>query len=75
MTNPDDIVAAEPPEPVSVREPFWQVPSRTWISAQVVLLGGILANAIGTGFGETEWKALALWALQAVIAYLVPDKS
>jgi outer membrane lipoprotein SlyB len=78
MTNPDDIAARVTdlePEPVNVREPFWQVPSRTWIASQVTILGGIAANAIGTGWGETETKAILLWAVAAVVSYLVPDKA
>lgn len=49
------------------------VPTRKWIAAQVVALGGLAVSAIESGWDDTEWKLLIGIAVQAATTYLLAN--
>lgn len=74
MTN--DPIVAEVPEEDDVPQnntTTW-TPTRTWIAQQVVIFGGIAANAVTTGWSNLETKGVILAVVAAIVSYLVPDK-
>lgn len=75
MADGNDVVAGVQvtnPQPKFTKR--WTVPTNTWLAAQLTTLGGIVVNAIGTGWSATESKAIVLWAIAGAVAYLVPDQ-
>lgn len=49
------------------------MPTRKWIAAQVVALGGLAVSAIESGWDDTEWKLLVGIAVQAASTYLLAN--
>ena len=50
-------------------------PSRKWIAAQVVGIGGIATSAIESGWDATESKLCVALAVQAAVTYLLPNEN
>jgi hypothetical protein len=71
MADGNDVVAAQPQKYTQ----RWTWPTNTWLAAQLTTLGGIVVNAIDTGWSHTESKAIVLWAIAGIVAYLVPDRT
>lgn len=49
------------------------IPTRKWLAAQAVALGGIATSAIDSGWDATEWKLLIGVAVQALVTYVLPN--
>ena len=49
------------------------IPTRKWIAAQVIGLGGIATSAIESGWDATESKLCVALAVQAAVTYLLPN--
>lgn len=51
------------------------IPTRKWIAAQVIGLGGIATSWIESGWDATESKLCVALAVQAGVTYLLPNDS
>lgn len=49
------------------------IPTRKWMAAQAVALGGLAVSAIESGWDDTEWKLLIGIVVQATTTYLLSN--
>lgn len=58
-----------------IMQSWWQKnkPSRKWVTAMAVGLGGVATSAIDSGWDATESKLLVGLAVQAVLTWGVPN--
>jgi hypothetical protein len=67
-------MAAPNPFPAQPTKKSW-LPTRKWVTAQVVALGAIATSWVDSGWDDTETHLVIGWVIQAVATYAIANRS